>query len=54
MPAGRHEVRVVFRPRSFELGAAITVISLLVILVWDSALRKSSGRRGGDGPWDRP
>jgi hypothetical protein len=45
VPAGRHEVRVVFRPRSFELGAVITGISLLAIFLWDSALRKSSGRQ---------
>ena len=45
VPAGRHDVRVVFRPRSFQLGAAITGISLLAIFVWDSALRKSSGRQ---------
>ena len=47
VPAGLHEVRVVFRPRSFELGAAITVTSLLAWLIWDGGLRRSDRRPAG-------
>jgi hypothetical protein len=32
LPAGTHEVLLRFRPRSFQLGAAISIISLLCVL----------------------
>ena len=40
IPAGRHEVRVLFRPLSFELGALITALSLIAVLVWSFSPRQ--------------
>ena len=44
VPAGHHEVRVVFQSRSFELGAVISLASLLAMLVSDFALSQSARR----------
>ena len=45
VPAGHHQVRVVFRPRSFELGALIAVVSLIAIIVWEFGPRRSARPR---------
>lgn len=46
VPAGRHEVRLVYRDRSFEAGA---VVSILALLVCAAGLRKERKRADGAG-----
>jgi hypothetical protein len=49
LPAGRHEVRLEFRPLTFQLGAAITALTVLGLLVLGflSWRRGAVARRAG-------
>jgi hypothetical protein len=54
VPAGRHQVRLVYEDRAFRVGAAISGITFLVCLVllarWLRQGRKLGLRGGGGGP----
>jgi len=45
VPAGKHDVRVVYRPPSFVRGRAITFAAMIAVLAW-SAFRPLRARRG--------
>jgi uncharacterized membrane protein len=49
VPQGRHHVRVVYRPRSFVIGAWVSVLTLLALLSSAYAFPVGHRRRGADG-----
>ena len=40
LPAGRHDVRLEYRPASFVIGGSISMLSAAALLVWMVALRR--------------
>jgi len=44
VPAGQHEVRVVFRSDSFHIGAILTLISLLTLIAFAVVCRRAESR----------
>jgi len=44
VPAGEHEVRIVFRSDTFLLGAVLAVIGLLTLVTFDVVSRRGEGR----------
>jgi hypothetical protein len=45
VPAGRHEVEVFYRPRSFEIGLALLVATIVALAAWWAAPSWSRRRR---------
>ncbi|MFM8322084.1 MAG: YfhO family protein [Chloroflexota bacterium] len=45
LPAGEAQVRLAYRPRSFYLGGALSLLGLLIFMAWGRAARRSARRR---------
>ena len=47
VPAGSHEVRMVYRPRPWRIGLAVTLATLAALLAWAVASLLAHSRRSG-------